>query len=210
MKKHLILTLCLIILQNSYSQQNENISKRKDSKSIFQININSQQYTLVEGDELMLDDKIDKTKISVKLLDFKKFDNGSISFDYPSNFSFESEESEGYKDWNFDGNNYVISIFEIEGGTTVKDFIDNMIEQFGEENCETENIQIELGNKKLNGIKLKVSLAGEKIIIDWLKIETIGENSKYISFQGSIDDNGIGTKESRDTFKMINDSINFK
>jgi len=210
MKKYLIITLSLIIHLNSYSQQNENISTKIDSKSIFQININSQQYTLVEGDELILDDKIDKTKISVKLLDFKKFDNGDISFDYPSNFSFESEESEGYKNWNFDGNDYVISVFEIEGETTVKDFIDSMIEQFGKENCSTKDIQIELGNKKLNGIKLKVELAGEKIVIDWLKIETFNENSKYISFQDSTDDNGIGTQESVETFKLINDSIKFK
>lgn len=206
MNKTITIILVILFNINSFSQAGVN-DNNLESKSIFELKINSEKYTLIEGDELILDSKLKKPKISIKLLDLKKFNNGNISFDYPSNFSFEFEESEGYKNWTFDGNDYAIMIFDIDGETEVIDFINNMISQFGKEKCKTENVQIEIGNRKLDGIKLSVELAGQNLTIDFLQYESLENNSKYIALQDTKNEDGSPSAESIETFKIINSSL---
>jgi RNA binding exosome subunit len=201
----IILLLCNIL---SFAQNDE--KKKTETKSMFEVQIDSKKYMLEEGDELDINGEIKNPKISVKLLEFKKFKAGNIEFEYPSNFSFEAGKSEGYKNWTLDGNNYTIMIFDIDGETQVKDFIENMIGQFGKEKCKTKEIESRLGEKKLNGIQLYVELVGQKLTIDFYQYSTSENNSKYIAFQDSLEDDGTPTIEGAMTFKMINDSIKYK
>ena len=209
MKKNIILIIVLLLCNVlSFAQNDEN--KKLETKSIFEVQIDSKKYMLEEGDELDINGEIKNPKISVKLLEFKKFKAGNIEFEYPSNFSFEVEKSEGYKNWTLDGNNYTIMIFDIDGETHVKDFIENMIGQFGKEKCKTKEIESSLGEKKINGIQLYVELVGQKLTIDFYQYSSSENNSKYIAFQDSLEDDGTPTIEGALTFKMINDSIKYK
>lgn len=208
MMKNIIIALLILCNVNSYAQNKEN--EKLETKSIFEVQVDSKKYTLEEGNELEIDGELKNPKISIKLLDYKKFNTGSISFDYPTDFSFEVEKSEGYKNWTLDGNDYVIMIFDIDGETTVKDFIDNMIVEFGEEKCKTKEIKSRIGEKILSGIQLYVELVGQKLTVDFYEYSNSESNSKYIAFQDILDENGNASKEASRTFKMINDSIQYK
>jgi len=205
-----IITIVLLLLCNVLSFAQNNKKKNFETKSMFEVQVDSKKYKLEEGDELDIEGELKNPKISVKLLDFKKFNAGNLLFEYPSNFSFEIEKSEGYKNWTLDGNNYVIMIFDIDGESQVKDFIDNMIGQFGKEKCKTKEIKSRLGEKVLSGIQLYVELAGQKLTVDFYEYSTSKNNSKYIAFQETLMDDGATTAEGVMTFKMINDSIHYK
>ncbi len=205
-----IITIISLLLCNVLSFAQNTEKKKSETKSMFEIQINSKKYELEEGNELDVKGELKNPKISIRLLDFKKFNAGKLSFEYPSNFSFEVEKSEGYKNWTLDGNNYVIMIFDIDGESQVKDFIDNMIIQFGKEKCKTKEIKSKLGEKILSGIQLYVELVGQKLTIDFYEYSKSDNNSKYIAFQDALNDDGTATAESAMTFKMINTSIKYK
>jgi|TARA_B110000967_G_C18595935_1_gene416804 RNA binding exosome subunit len=204
------ITIVLLLLCNVLSFAQENKKKKSETKSIFEVQVDSKKYKIEEGNKLDIDGEFKNPKISIKLLDFKKFNAGDLSFDYPSNFSFKVEKSEGYKNWTLDGNDYTIMIFDIDGESQVKEFIDNMIVQFGEDKCKTKEIKSRLGEKILSGIQLYVELVGQKLTIDFYEYSTSENNSKYIAFQDALEDDGTATAEGAMTFKMINDSIQYK
>ncbi|MEM9547173.1 MAG: hypothetical protein AAGA77_14425 [Bacteroidota bacterium] len=201
----LVLLLCNVLTHAQNTEQTE-----LATKSMFEIQVDAQKYVVEEGSDLDLDGELKNPKISVKLLDFKKFNAGNLSFEYPGNFSFEVEEMEGYKNWTLDGNDYVIMIFDIDGESQVSDFIDNMSSQFGKENCKTKAITSKLGDKLLNGIQLYIELVGQKLSIDFYEYSHSDNNSKYIAFQDILQDDGTASTESVLTFKMISDSIQYK
>jgi len=205
-----IITLVLLLLCNVLSFAQNNKKKELETKTMFEVQVDSKKYELEEGNELDIEGELKNPRISIKLLDFKKFNAGNLSFEYPNNFSFEVEKSEGYKNWTLDGNYYVIMIFDIDGESQVKDFIDNMISQFGKEKCKTKEIKSRLGEKVLSGIQLYVELIGQKLTIDFYEYSTAENNSKYIAFQDTLNDDGTPSAESVMTFKMINTSIQYK
>lgn len=205
-----IITILLLLLSNTLLFAQNNEKKNLEVKSMFELQVDSKKYKLEEGDNIDIKGEFKNPKISIKLLEFKKFNAGNLSFEYPSNFSFQVEKSEGYKSWTLDGNNYVIMIFDINGESQVKDFIDNMIVQFGEEKCKTKEIKSKLGEKMLSGIQLYVELVGQKLTIDFYEYSTSENNSKYIAFQDTLNDNGTPTTEGTMAFKMINDTIEYK
>ncbi|RED44092.1 hypothetical protein DFQ10_104285 [Winogradskyella eximia] len=204
------ITIVLLLLCNGLTFAQDNAKKKLETKSMFEVQVDSKTYELEEGNELDIDGELKNPKISIKLLGYKKFNAGNLSFEYPSNFSFEVEKSEAYRNWTLDGNNYVIMIFDIDGASQVKDFIDNMIIQFGKENCKTKDIQSQLGEKMLSGIQLNVELVGQKLSIEFYKYSTGENNSKYIAFQDSLEEDGSATVEGKMTFEMINTSIQYK
>jgi len=208
MKDLITIPLLLFFSINLFGQNTE--TQKLETKSIFEVKVNSKAYILEEGKELDIDGEFKNPRISIKLADFKKFNAANLSFQYPSNFSFEVEKSIGYKSWTLDGNDYVIMIFDVDGQTEVKDFIDNMIPEFGEENCKTKLIESRLGEKILSGIQLYVELAGQELTIDFYKYSSSDHNSKYIAFQDALEANGASTNEALKTFKMINDSIKYE
>ena len=201
--------IIILLLYNVFSFAQDTGEKKSETKSIFEIQINSKKYTLEEGDELEINGELKNPKISIKTLEFKKFKAGNIEFEYPNNFSFRVEKSEGYNNWTLNGNNYTIMIFDIDGKTQIKDFIENMISRFGKEKCKTKEIESRLGEKKLKGIQLYVELVGQKLTIEFYQYSTSKNNSKYIAFQDSLGDDGNPTIEGTMTLKMINDSIKY-
>ncbi len=208
MKNLIVLTLLILCDGFLFAQNNE--APNLATKSMFEVQVDAKKYKLEEGNELDIDGTLKNPKISIKLLDYKKFNAGGLSFEYPSNFSFEVDKSEGYQNWTLDGNDFVIMIIDIAGEAQVSDYIAEMIGQFGEENCTTKEIKSRLGEKILAGVKLDVALAGQRITIDFYKYSTAENTSKFITFQDTLEEDGTPTSEAAKTFKMINDSIQYK
>ena len=180
-----------------------------ETKSVFEVQVNSKKYTVEEGNELEIDGELKNPKITIKILDKKKFNAGNLQFQYPSNFSFEVEKSEGYSSWTLDGNDYVVMIFDLDEITGIESFTDGMISSFGEENCRTKKIKTKLGDKTLSGIQLFVELVGQKLTIDLYEYSTSENNSKYIVFQDILEEDGTSTIEGVNAFKMISETIQY-
>ncbi|MCK4813865.1 MAG: hypothetical protein KAT14_08005 [Candidatus Marinimicrobia bacterium] len=201
--------MILFLAGNGFSQE-QNSNANKEPKTTFIIKINDTIYTLSEGEILKFHSTLEQPEISVRLADFKKFDNENISFDYPKYFSFEFEEDYGYKGWTFDGNNFVIMCFEFDAKIELDDVVNEVINQFGKDNCIIEKVQIKLGKKILAGRRINISLFGQKLTMDYLEIILSDSKSRFIVFQDSKNEDGSDSKESIETMKIIDNSIKYK
>jgi len=197
--------LLLFFIGNFYSAQAQKSDATKAPKADLIVTINGKDYKVSEGEEIQKDGNT----ISAKLADFKTFDNGSISFEYPTHFAFEYESSFGYKNWTFDGNNFVIMNFEIIAGT-LDSFVEEITGRFGRSNCTIEKTSLKLGDRTLKGKRINVNLMGEKLVLDLLGINMEDGKTRIIAFQDSLDENGNSTDESKEAIKKINETISYK
>ena len=195
--------LFLFLLGNTFAQSS-------DSKSTFVVTINGQKHTISEGDELIIPPSTKETTVSVSQAAFKKFNGGILSFNYPSNFSYQFEQDVGFKNWTIDGNDFVVMHFEFDGPTPLDAIVKGMVSEFGKKNCKVSDTQITVGKKKLSGQRIDVGLAGQKLSIDFLEIIANDGKSRFIAFQDSKNDFGGDSEESIKTMQMINSTVNYK
>lgn len=198
--------LSLFLIGNVYFAQAQKLDPTKEPKAGIVITINGKEYKVSEGDEVTQDG----TTVSVSLAKAKTFDNGTISFEYPTSFGFEYEESFGYKNWTLDGNNFVIMYFEIAEENTLDSFVDEISGRFGKSNCRIEQTTLQLGKKELSGKRINVNLMGEKLTLDLLEIKMKDSQTRIIAFQDSNDDDGNATQEGKETIEMIDKTMSYK
>ena len=180
------------------------------SKSLFEVTVDGKTYTVEEGQEIRLEGKFDNPRMSVKLKDQRKFQGAGITFDYPNNFSFESSSDPGSDEWILDGNDHVIMIYDIAGVFEVQDFINNMIPQFGEENCKTKDIEISLGGREIYGMQLLVEVLNQQTSINMYRYHDTEDSSRFIIFQDSLNEDGSPTQEGKKAFEMIDASLQYQ
>jgi hypothetical protein len=208
MKKEILLLLFSIACLHAKSQ-NEKSTGTTEPKSTFEVSINGKIYPIAEDETLKLDTILSKPAISVKLSDYKLFDNTSISFNYPRHLSFEFDHDFGYKNWTLSGNTIAILVFEIDAETTLETLVNEMAKKFGKKNCSIEDFQKELGHKKCNGKNLFVTLAGQKLVLECYEIKMADFKSRFIYFQDTMDESKHSSEYEK-AMAIINSSIVFK
>ena len=208
MKRKLITVILLLVFSLQVKTQDLKTENNSEPKSTFEVTINGKKYEVAETEELTLDTLL-RPKISIKLSAYKKFDNAAISFEYPRNLSYEYTQDFAYKNWTFSGNTAVVLVFELDTKTTISTLVDEMIRKFGKKNCKVEDFQKQLGNKILEGQKLHVSLAGQKLVLECLEIKSSDFKSRFVYFQDIIENNQ-NSEEYEKVVDIINSSIVFK
>ena len=197
-----------------FSFLNARAQDAKDSgamepKNRFDITIDGKTYQVIEGQVLKLESTLSKPSISIKLSDLKKFEAASLSFEYPKHFSFEYEKDTGVTVWTLNGNNVVVTLFELDAKVPLATLVEPMIKKFGRKNCTVEDFKKELGHQLTNGKRLHVKLAGTSLTIDFYEINIGDAKPRIMSFQDTIKDNGEPSDEFKAGFQVINDSIKF-
>ncbi|MGZ4047894.1 MAG: hypothetical protein ACXVNN_00955 [Bacteroidia bacterium] len=199
--------LLIILSLNCFSQE---ANKHKEPQSTFVIKINNTEYLLTDGEELKLDSTFKNPTVSVKLSEYKKFNDGGISFKYSKHFSYAFSEDTGYKNWTLSGNDFTLTLFEIDDATKMDDIINGMVKQFGKKNCSIESIKKELGNKYLNGKRINVKLVGQNLTIDFYEIKLDDNKSRFISFQDVLGENNAPSEEGIKTINLIDNTIKYQ
>lgn len=194
------LTVCLLLLSV--------VSHAQDGETII-LTINGVEYVLPEGEELVLKENLSSPTISARVAATKKFETRYLSFDYPKNFSYSYEEDIGYRNWTLDGMDFVIMYFEMDVESGLKVFVEEMLNQFGPENCRTKPIQLKLGDRTLKGTRMNVTLVGQFLTIDFIEVESNAFKTRILTFQDSLDVDGNPSKEKEATMKVINNTIEF-
>lgn len=205
MNKRLLL-ITLLTFNTILNAQTSSSGDFEEPKNQFKIKIDTKEIIVTEGEFFDLENTKNK-KISIELLNYKKFEPGKISFDYPTSYAFEYEFDAGFKNWTFDGSNVVIQYYEIEADVTIDDLIDGMIKNFGKKNCKLEDTKIILGNYNLSGKRINVSLLEQKLSIDFYEIQLNDGIKRYLGLQDSKDENGLNSAELSSTLELINKSF---
>jgi len=200
------LVICLIALSTASSAQ-ETIAGSQEPITEFEVIIGGKVYSFKEGEIKTLDTVLTKPSISIKLAENRKFDNGAVAFQYPRHLGFEFQKAEGYKGWTFSGNNMVVMFFEFDAKVPIDDFVDEMVNKFGNNNCRQEKFQKELGHKICDGVKLNVTLVGQQLTLDFYELILKDGKSRFLAFQESLGEEGVSTDEFKKGFKIINATI---
>lgn len=196
----LFLSLFIFTLFPLFAQQDA-------PKSQIILEIDGQEYYLRDGQSLRLEGTFTNPTISVREADTRTFKTEDLQFDYPSHFAYEFEQDFGYRSWTLDGQNFVVMYFEYDEPMDLDFFVDEMVKQFGKQNCKVEAKTIQMGDKLLKGKRINISLIGQRLTLDFMEIELSEFKTHFIAFQDAIQEDGQSTQEGKDTMEMIESTI---
>lgn len=184
----LILSLLIFSPAAVFSQSDSKDKKySKEPEANFEVLVNDKRYVVSEGMELSLDTLI-KPKIIIRQSGYKKFENSSLTFEYPRHLAFEFNESVGLNTWTLSGNNTVVIVFQLAGKGFLETLVDGISEKFGKENCTVESFEKKLGSKLCKGKSMKITLAGESLRYDCYELASSDSFSNYIFIQDSLEE----------------------
>lgn len=185
-------------------------SSNETPTSSYKITINGKEYVVNSGETLELKGTFTDPTIAVESTNYKHFKNGIIEFDYEKQFGYQFEEDLGYKNWTLDGNDFTIMIFEVIGEASTMEFVGEIVQQFGEENCKVSDTEILLGSKKLSGKNIAVSLLGQSISVDFVRVPSGPNRSVFIAFQDMLTDDKRPSPEGKRSISLISETIEYK
>ncbi len=212
-KTSIIITSLLSMLCISCDQKQESkikfkdfeisLSKDEEPPLIFGISSEGKTQYFVENQTRKWNLLTKNSDITIRVYDWKLFPHNNIEFEYPRTYSFEADLSIINDIWTLSGNDFTIMVIRPIIETEVKEYVDDMITEFGPSNCTKQEISKRINNSKLNGIKLSVNLAGIDIELDVFEIIDKNGKKSFIVFQDSLTDSKENSKESINTMKRI-------
>lgn len=176
----------------------------------FVVNVGDKSIAITEGKTAQLDGAFVNPNISVKPQPYRVFPYEGITFKYPRSFAFEADlEDPDRKNWTLSGNDLKIMYFVLNARLTTGEFANNMIDQFGRENCKVtdSNAKIILGKQTLSGTTIQITVATHKMVMDIYRIPSRGAVTKLLVFQDSLDDAGNRSNEAMKALKEIKSSF---
>ena len=210
MMKFFLIVVCVFTSIVSIAQKGDSSIYGKEPKLQIALKINNKNYKVYENEELKINEPVTNPAITVKISDYKTFENAAYSFDYPKNMSYEYSREEASNTWTLNGNSLNIIVFELEAKVPTDLLINEMIDKFGKENCKTENAAYSFGNKKCAGRKLNISLAGQKLVLFFYELVSAKNKSGFIAFQDSLTDTGESSEEYRKVLSLVESTFKFK
>jgi hypothetical protein len=176
----------------------------------FVVNVGDKSITITEGKTAQLDGTFANPTISVKPQPYRVFPYEGINFKYPRSFAFEADlaDPDG-KNWTLSGNDLKLMYFVLNARLTTGEFANNIIDQFGRENCKVTdaNAKITLGKQSLSGTTIQITVATHKMVMDIYHIPSRGAGTKLVVFQDSLDDSGNRSNEGMQALKEIESSF---
>jgi hypothetical protein len=182
----------------------------KEPPLAFVVNVGDKSITITEGRTVQLDGKFANPQISVNPHPYRVFPYGGITFKYPRTFAFEAEIADpDQKNWILSGNDFKIMYFVLNARLTTGEFANNMIDEFGRENCKVTdaNAKIILGKQTLFGTTIQITVATHKMVTDIYRIPSRGAVTKLVVFQDSLDDAGNRSNEGMQALKELESSF---
>jgi hypothetical protein len=176
----------------------------------YTVKVGEKTITIAEGETVQLEGTLTNPQVSVTPDAYRVFPYQGVSFKYPRSFTFEADfEDPSAKNWTLSGNDFKIMFFALDETTTPAEFASNMIQQFGNKNAKitNANASLTLGNQKLSGTSLRLTVATHHMVMDVYRIPSPGKKTKLIVFQDNLDDSGNRSSEGKKTLADIASSF---
>ena len=205
----LTVILCLLHLGCSSSTA-AGPDESKEPPLEFVVDVGDKSITVTEGTTA---NSMAHSRIRTSLFKpqpYRVFPYGGITFKYPRSFAFEADLADlDRKNWTLSGNDLKLMYFLVNARLTTDEFADNMIEQFGRENCKVTdaNAKIILGKQTLPGTTIQIAVASHKMVMDIYRIPSPGGVTKLVVFQDSLDNAGNRSNEGVQAVKEMKSSF---
>ena len=154
-----------------------------------------------------------KVEVTLRVRPYRVFDFAGVRFHYPRHLGFEADlSSPPTSIWTLDGNNVVIMVQRYEGlddsDLILETLIESMIEQYGAENVDRKESSMRLGDERLDGTSMRVTVAGTRIDQSLYAFPS-GGSSIALMLQDSLTDDDKPTAEAQDAFEMMRETFEF-
>ena len=179
----------------------------------FSVHVGDKSLMVAEGETGQLEGTFAHPRIKVVPQPYRVFPYQGITFEYPRSFTFEADLTDpGVKNWNLSGNDFQIMIFVMDTQLTARAFANNMIEQFGRENCVLvdTNSKITLGDKTLSGATLHITLAAHKMVMDVYRVPSQDSRTKLLVLRDNLDEEDQRSKEGKATLLKMKSSFQLR
>lgn len=213
----IIIMLLLFIVSTSCEKKSESnttiknfkisLSKDEEPPLIFELKSRNNIQYFVENKQKKWNELNKDSEVTISVYKWKLFPHNNIEFEYPRNFSFEAELSVTEDIWTLSGNNFTIIVIRPIVFIDIESYVNDMITQFGSQNCSTKRVTKKINNSKLNGIKVSVVIAGVNIEIDVFEIIDKRGKKSLIVFQDTLSDSKENSEESQTAFERINQTF---
>ena len=211
-----VFSLVAIFFLVSRAAQSQLISTTLDETSepplSFELTLDGDVVTLQDGVPVKLPRNYERPTVKLTVQPYRIFTFQGISFEYPSGFGFEADvDEEHYKNWTLSGNDFKIMYFVLEGQLPTREFLENMAQQFGKENCQIadDRSSIILEDRRLLGSTLHATLAGQRIQIDAYAVPINQTETRLLVFQDRVSESGLRTTEGQATLDVMRSSFKF-
>jgi hypothetical protein len=154
-----------------------------------------------------------KKQAKITVAPYRVFKHAGLKFRYPRAYGFEADiEDPDTRGWTLDGNNVVIMIYRYKGNPLHKELRNTTASfvrmKFGPRNVKSEETKIKLEGKEVDGVLLRINLAGERLTQAMYSFVS-EEDSYLLMFQDSPGEDGKPTQEFLDMQKLLTESFRF-
>lgn len=147
----------------------------------YDITFDGKKFSVVSGTVTNLTVGGKTVAVGVEKAQFKRFNDGILSFLFPGDFSAEKEESEELTSWTLDGHDTVIMLHKLQKGIDPVEFADDiskdLVKTYGK-GTKLERCERQFGSKVVKGKRIKMKIAGESLVQEIFSIT--GGTSNYV------------------------------
>lgn len=183
------------------------LKENEDPPLIFVVKSGSSVEYFVENRAQVFGESPINKPVVISVYAWKYFPFSDIQFQYPSSFTFEPSFGENEKIWVLSGNDMKYIIVQPKETITIGDWMDEMVSNFGEENCQSENVTTDLNGHHLSGIELKVNINGTQMNEIGYEVLHKNGNISLLIVQDALQDNGEHSEEFDSAMKKLNESF---
>jgi len=158
----------------------------REPESVYEVIVNGKLYSVAEGTELKVDSLL-KPRITIRQSANRKFENSTLSFDYPKGLSFAYENEGVVRTWTLNGNDVIILVLEMDVEVSLNEFTGEIIDKFGKQNCQTIDVEKRLGGKICEGKELVIKIAEQRVKYECYSFKDKDGNSRFVFLQDTLD-----------------------
>lgn len=176
------------------------LSQKAEQKQRLEVNVDGKTYFTNENDTLFINNK----PITIKIAKTQVFDTDKISFEFPNNFSLETENKSKLKIYALDGDDVVISNFVFQTIIETEVLANEMVNDFGKKNCTIAKSRISLNSNTFEGHKIIVTLLDYTLSLEIYKILVKDNQTQLLIFQDTKNDDGSDSSEYKNVIDILN------
>ena len=149
--------------------------------------------------------------IAVRAAATRRFSYGGISFEYPTNFSWEAEVTgNDYGRWTMDGNDCIIMYFVVGYEFTPALYAKGAAKQFGAKNTTVTPFRRKLGETLLIGKRIVIVVGGSEIVQDAFAIPAPNHQWRLLLLQGVAPERTTEPEEPKRVLDLLSRSLRVK
>ncbi|MFO0914580.1 MAG: hypothetical protein U0795_16600 [Pirellulales bacterium] len=188
--------------------KNQKPSESEEPSLHYTLKVGEKSVAIREGEAVRVDGEFNNPEVTITAQPYREFPYQGVSFKYPRTFTFEANvDNENFKNWTLSGNDFKIMYFVANGRLTTDEFADNLIDQFGRENCQTvKTAPLKFGDKQLTGTTLNVVVAGNKMVVNVYLVPVNETQTRLLVLQDNLDDAGNRSAEGKATLELLSQS----